>query len=176
MEKEKPRLPRRSWKIKPFERVKESKKVHTRKQKVQDGEEVERRILGIDLGEKRVGLAISDPLQITAQGLKTVARDHLLQEIKLLFNRYSIEEIVMGHPLHLDGSAGEKAKEVEEIAVNLENELNLPVTLYDERFTTQEAERTLQEMGRKPSREREKVNEISAILILQGYMDWIHSK
>jgi len=172
------RKARRVWKIKPFERVKESKKVYTRKGDEEEVEEegVEGRILAIDLGEKRVGLAISDPLLITAQGLKTVERIHLLQEIKNLSNRYWIEEIVMGHPLRMDGSSGEKAEEAEEYALLLENELKIPVTLFDERFTSKEAERTLHELGIKPSREREKVDEISAILILQAYLDRTHSK
>jgi putative Holliday junction resolvase len=172
----KPRQPRRLWKIKPYERIKKSKKIYSRKKSGPDLNEVEGRVLGIDLGEKRVGLAISDPLLIIAQGLKTVERNQLLHELESLQSQYVIEEIVVGHPINLDGTRGEKAKEAEEYAAMIEKELQISVSLYDERFTTKEAERTLHEIGKKPSREKGKVNEISAVLILQGYLDSMKSE
>jgi putative Holliday junction resolvase len=175
-DKSHPRQPRRLWKIKPYDRIKESKKIYNRKQSDPELNEVEGRVLGIDLGEKRVGLAISDPLFITAQGLKTVERDRLLDEIKSLLKRYVIEEIVIGHPINLDGTRGEKAKDAEDFAALIEQELQIPASLYDERFTTKEAERILHEIGKKPSKEKGKVNEISAILILQDFLDRIKAE
>ena len=135
------------------------------------------RILALDYGEKRIGLAISDPLGVTAQGLGTIEYKNLkeaIAEIKNVIARYSVEELVLGLPLNLKGEIGSIAREVQKFADQLKSETGIPVSFWDERLTSVEAERALIQMGKSPSLNKKQIDEIAAILILQGYLQTQH--
>ena len=127
------------------------------------------RILGIDPGERRVGLAVSDPLGITAQGLETFDRrtGELTHHIRGLVQEYAVEEIVMGHPLSMSGRPSETTLSAQRLARELEEALGLPVTLWDERLSSVEAKRVLAG-SRAP---KGAIDRVAATLILQTYMD-----
>ena len=139
------------------------------------------RILAIDFGGKYIGLAVSDPLGLTANGLPTLKRANKrgdLDHIRELAQALQVERVVVGHPVHLKGHAGERAKEAERFAGWLRRELELPVELYDERLTSVEAENLLRERGEAAPRSRqsrnqrvEAVNRIAAAVLLQSYLD-----
>ncbi len=132
------------------------------------------RILALDVGEKRIGVAVSDPLGLTAQGLGVVHRRdlaHDLAAIRALIASYPIQEIVVGLPRHLDGRPGTLAGPILELAAALGRELNVPVTPWDERLTTMEAERLLVAADLSRKKRRRVVDQVAATLILQGYLD-----
>lgn len=132
------------------------------------------RILALDLGSKRIGLAVSDPLGVTAQGLPTLKRTNRradLVRLRELVDAYGVERVVVGHPLHLKGYASARAEEAERFAEWLRRDLRLPVELFDERLTTVEAERLLREAGASRRQRREAADQIAAQLILQTYLD-----
>ena len=177
---------RRTWGINPVTRVVESKKVYRRsvereraqdvmtEQLAEEGERPKGRILGIDYGQRRVGLAVSDPLGITAQGLETIAyvnEETLLSQLGRIIEAYEIERIVVGLPLNLDGTHGNKAREVTSFIEHLKTRFGLPVTNWDERMTTAAAHKTMHEMGHRAKGMKGKVDRIAAILILQSYLD-----
>lgn len=177
---------RRTWGINPVTRVVESNKTYRRSaerektreimadDQAHEGDMTRGRILGIDYGQRRVGLAVSDALGITAQGLETVHHtneDQLLAQLGKIIDMYGIEKIVVGFPLHMDGTYGEKAKEVDRFMKRLTDHFQLPVIAWDERLTTSAAHRTMHEMGRKAKGAKGKVDRIAAALILQNYLD-----
>ncbi|OPZ74841.1 MAG: putative Holliday junction resolvase [Firmicutes bacterium ADurb.Bin456] len=133
------------------------------------------RIMGLDLGEKRIGVAVSDPLGWTAQGLQVIAVGGSLKagiaSIKELVRQYQVERIVVGLPRNMDGSPGSEAKRATEFAGLLSKKLGLPVEMYDERLTTVAAERVLLEADLSRARRREIIDKMAASLILQGYLD-----
>ena len=132
------------------------------------------RILGIDFGEKRIGLAVSDPLRITAQMLPTLKvrkREEIFFEINKIITEKNVIEIVVGMPLNLKGDKGITALKVDDFVQKLKEQCQLPVHTWDERFTSLVAERTIRESGKSPSRNKSKVDQISAVLILQAYLD-----
>jgi putative Holliday junction resolvase len=133
-----------------------------------------RRILGLDLGAKRIGLAVSDPLGITAQGLEVWVRrdrqadlDHLLKVAR----DYDVEHLVVGLPRHLDGRPGAAAPEIMEFARALGEALGVEVIFWDERLTTVAAERLLVQADVSRRRRRQVVDQLAAVLILQSYLD-----
>jgi putative Holliday junction resolvase len=132
------------------------------------------RILAIDYGTRRIGLAVSDELGVTAQGLPTLHRtnkrndfDHLRRTIKT----YGVGEIVVGLPLRMSGEAGTQADKVEEFAEALRARFKLPVHLFDERLTSVEANRVLDETDMSDRRRKEVVDQLAAVLILQAYLE-----
>lgn len=132
------------------------------------------RILAIDLGSKRAGLAVSDPLGITAQPLATLKRTNWradLARIGELVEAMQVERVLVGHPLHMKGYAGERAKEAERFAQRLRDVLDVPVEMFDERLTSAEAERLMLEAGLSRAQRRERTDQIAAQLILQTYLD-----
>ncbi len=132
------------------------------------------RVLGIDYGEKRLGLAISDETQTIASGLEVYERrspERDLQHLREVVERYGVERVVLGLPLNLDGSQGFKAREALAFKAQLESALDVPVELVDERLTTQEAERVLLEADLSRRRRREVRDRLAAVLILQRYLD-----
>jgi len=132
------------------------------------------RILGLDIGEKRIGVAISDALGITAQGLETVYREGkgpTTEKLRDIVDKESIGSIVVGLPLNMDGTRGAKAKEATAFADELKKETGLPVTLWDERLTTAEVERILISAGSSRAKRKKKADKLAAQLILQGYLD-----
>ena len=133
-----------------------------------------KRLLGIDYGSKRVGVAVSDPLNIIARGVTVIPNsDSLIAEIRRIAAEFDVGKIVVGMPLNLKGEKGSKAEEVERFIAALEEELRIEVVRQDERFTTLEAHRTLREMnvGKSRRRSRETIDEMASALILQGYLD-----
>lgn len=136
------------------------------------------RIMGLDYGSKTVGVAISDPLLITAQGIETICREkenHLrktMARIEELIMEYEVSEIVLGFPKNMDDSIGERAKISAEFAESLQRRTGLTVNLWDERLTTVEADEILIESGIYDRTERKKyVDKIAATIILQSYLD-----
>ena len=133
--------------------------------------------MGLDYGEKTVGVAVSDPLGITAQGVEIIRREkenHLrstLRRLLELITGLGVDRIVVGYPKHLNNTAGDRARKSEEFAHLLETKTGLPVFLWDERLTTVEADRTLMMTGVKKEDRGKYIDEIAAVLILQGYMD-----
>ncbi len=135
------------------------------------------RIMGLDYGSKTVGVAVCDPLGITAQTVETIVREsenklrQTLARIEELVRQYEIEEIVLGYPKNMNNTIGERAKKSEEFKAALERRTGLPVVLWDERLTTVAAERVLVESGVRRERRKDHVDQIAAALILQGYLD-----
>lgn len=137
------------------------------------------RALGIDYGRKRIGLALSDPLGIIAQGLPTIANEslpNLLTKLETIIKEHKIKEIVVGLPITMKAETGVAAQVTNTFVTALKSRFNLPTVVWDERFTSVMAERTVKELGKSPSKNKGKVDEISAVLILQNYLDSVHSK
>ncbi len=133
-----------------------------------------KRVLAVDYGRRRVGLAVSDPLRITAQGLETVAVRSLkaaAAEVARVAGEVEAGEVVVGLPLNMDGSAGEMAAEAGAFAAEVERRTGLPVRRWDERLTSVAAGRALREMGARTKGRKGEVDRMSAVLILQGYLD-----
>ncbi len=132
------------------------------------------RILGIDFGEKRIGLALSDPLGFTAQSLDTLIRQNknqVLRDLSVLCKERGIGEVVIGLPVNMDGSVGPKAKEVLDLIPKMEASLGVPVKTWDERLTSKQAGRLMIEEGLSRRKQRAKSDSLAAILILQSYME-----
>ena len=132
------------------------------------------RILGLDMGSKRIGLAVSDALGITAQGLVTLERKDektVLEFLKNIIKEKDVTEIVVGLPLNMDGSSGEQAKNAEGFADILKEKFGLPVKLWDERLSTMEVERIMIAGGASRAKRKKKIDKLAAQVILQGYLD-----
>jgi putative holliday junction resolvase len=132
------------------------------------------RVLGLDVGSKTIGIAISDPLGITAQGLETIRRknkrldfEHLAQ----LVGRYEVSEIVVGYPLRLSGAEGRQSEKMQLFADELRKKFELPVHLWDERLTSSQANRVLREAELSIEKRGKAVDRLAAVLILQNWMD-----
>ncbi len=136
--------------------------------------EVRTRVLGVDLGEKRVGLAISDPLQLTAQGLPTLEIEGLktaLERISAIVREKEVGEVVLGLPLNLDGSAGPEAQKAYRFGEELEKRLRLPVKFWDERLSSRQAERVLLQGDVSRRGRRGKIDKLAAQIVLQSYLE-----
>mgnify|MGYP004547317017 FL=1 len=135
------------------------------------------RILGLDYGSKTVGVAVSDPLGLTAQRLDTIWRKQenklrqTLARIKELVDEYQIEQIVLGYPKNMNNTVGERAEKALEFKEMLEKRTGLPVIMWDERLTTVEADRTLMEAGVRRENRKQYLDGLAAVFILQGYLD-----
>lgn len=129
------------------------------------------RVLGVDYGTKRVGLALSDPLEITAQPLAVVSRDDVLTYVADLAQATEIDKIVVGLPTGLSGDEGESAAGARLLGQELGEATSLPVEFVDERFTSRMAESALLESGMKRRNRRETVDKVAAAIILQDYLD-----
>lgn len=135
------------------------------------------RILGLDYGSKTVGVAVSDPLGITAQGVSTICRKQenklrqTLAQIEKLVEDYQVERIVLGYPKNMNNTVGERALKSLEFKEMLERRTGLPVVMWDERLTTVEANRTLMESGVRRENRKQYLDELAAIFILQSYLD-----
>ncbi len=132
------------------------------------------RALSLDIGEKRIGIAISDSLQSIAQPLKLYRRGSLAQdiaEVKKLIQEHDVSRIVCGLPKNLDGSIGKKAEEIVEFAKKLEENTNVPVALWDERFSTDEAHRIFDMHDYKHKKRKPYIDMMAAQIILQGFLD-----
>ncbi|HOP84883.1 MAG TPA: Holliday junction resolvase RuvX [Syntrophorhabdaceae bacterium] len=132
------------------------------------------RILCLDVGEKRIGISLSDPTGSIAQGLTVLNRVSLKKDMEYLekiLRDYEIGELVVGLPKDLNGSIGKKAKEVLDFVDNLKRYINIPVILWDERFTTNEAHRIFSMAGMAQKKRKPFIDIMSAQIILQGYLD-----
>ena len=135
------------------------------------------RLMGLDYGSKTVGVAVSDPLVLTAQGVDTVWRKQenklrqTMARIEELISEYQVERIVLGYPKNMNNTVGERAVKSLEFKEKLEKRTGLPVVMWDERLTTAEAERTLMETGVRRENRKQFLDQMAAVLILQGYLD-----
>jgi len=133
--------------------------------------------MGLDFGSKTVGVAISDPLFITAQGKEIIRRERenklrqTLARIEELIQEYEVSEIVLGCPKNMDGSEGERVEKTNEFKAVLERRTGLKVTLWDERLTTVAADKYMMEAGIRRENRKDYVDEIAAVFILQGFLD-----
>ncbi len=135
------------------------------------------RILALDYGHKRIGMAISDPLGMTAQPLGFVPQDQKAQEhILEAIQRYKVEALVIGYPLSLNGTPSQMAQVVERFGTSLKDKSHLPIHYWDERFTTAESERLLVSANIQRKKRKEVRDSIAATLILQGFLDSVQSK
>ena len=140
------------------------------------------RIMGLDYGSKTVGVAVSDPLGLTAQGLEIVRRKsenklrQTLARIEEIAKEYGVEKIVLGFPKHMNNDIGERAEKSLEFKEMLERRTGLPVVMWDERLTTVEADRTMMETGIRRENRKEYVDMIAAVFILQGYLDYLSNQ
>ena len=135
------------------------------------------RVLAIDLGERRMGLAVSDPLRITAQGLPTVERRNRREDmnyLKSLARKNEVGLIVIGDPINMDGSVGPQSQAAREFAAKLERHLDQAVLLWDERLTTVQANRVLREGGLRHEERSRSVDQVAAVLLLQNFLDSEH--
>lgn len=135
------------------------------------------RIMGLDFGSKTVGVAISDALKITAQGIETIERKsenklrQTLARIETLVQEYEVELIVLGFPKNMNNTVGERGEKTMEFKEMLERRTGLTVVMWDERLTTVEATRTLMESDVRRENRKQYVDKIAAVFILQGYLD-----
>ena len=138
------------------------------------------RVLGLDFGSKTVGVAVSDPLGVTAQGVEIIRRKsenklrQTLARIETLIEEYHVGILVLGFPKNMNNTLGDRAKKSLEFKEMLERRVGLPVVMWDERLTTVEAERTLIEGQIRREHRKEYVDMLAAVLILQGYLDAAH--
>jgi putative holliday junction resolvase len=133
-----------------------------------------RRILALDLGKKRIGLALSDELGLTAQGLKTLEREGRRDDIETLRKlavESRVELFLIGDPIHMSGAPSRQGEYAREFARELEYKTGLPVKFWDERWTSREAERTLRGSGIAHADRKPAIDRLSAVILLQSYLD-----
>ena len=136
------------------------------------------RIMGLDVGSKTVGVAISDPLGFTAQGVEIIKIDEEAGEFGFerlaeLVKEYKVDKFVVGLPKNMNNSLGDRAEKSLAFKEMLERRTGLPVVMWDERLTTVAADRTMMEAGIRREHRREYVDEIAAVFILQNYLDYL---
>ncbi len=132
------------------------------------------KVLGLDVGSKTIGVAVSDPLGFTAQGLETIRRKNKrldFEQLETLIRKYSVSEIVVGLPLRMSGAEGTQSEKMRAFAEDLRKKFSLPVHLWDERLTSAEANRVLRESEMSIQRRGEVVDRMAAVLILQSWME-----
>lgn len=140
------------------------------------------RIMGLDFGSKTVGVAISDQLLLTAQGKEIIRRERAdklrqtLARIETLITENEIDRIVLGCPKNMDGSEGERVEKTKAFQEMLERRTGIEVVLWDERLTTVAADRYMMEAGIRRENRRQYVDEIAAVFILQGYLDYLRNQ
>ncbi|MBP1888608.1 putative Holliday junction resolvase [Clostridium moniliforme] len=137
------------------------------------------RILGLDVGQKTIGVAISDPLGYTAQGITTIRRTKKIndiEEVKRICNEYSVETIVVGLPKNMNGSIGFAGEKIQEFSELLKESINLEIVFWDERLTTVAAHRAMLEADLSRGKRKKIVDKVAATYILQGYLDRIANK
>ncbi|HWW15222.1 MAG TPA: Holliday junction resolvase RuvX [Candidatus Dormibacteraeota bacterium] len=132
------------------------------------------RVLGLDVGSRRIGIAVSDPLGITAQGLDTLQRRNKRTDMAALervIREYEVREIVVGLPLRMSGAEGTQSEKMEVFAEELRKRFRMPVHMWDERLTSAEANRLLRETELSIEKRAKAVDRMAAVLILQGWME-----
>lgn len=132
------------------------------------------RIMGLDIGDKKTGVALSDPLELTAQGKTVLEFDTTPEQIEYivgLVKQYNVDEIIVGLPKNMNGSLGPRAKKVLEIVEKLQTEIEIPVNTWDERLSTSAAEKTLIEADMSRAKRKDVIDKMAAVVILQNYLD-----
>jgi putative Holliday junction resolvase len=135
------------------------------------------RILGLDFGMKTIGVAVSDPLGWTAQGLEIIRREEennlkkSIVRLKEICSQYEVESIVLGYPKNMNNTEGERVEKTKQFKKRIEKELKLPVELWDERLSTVGAERILLEADLSRAKRKNVIDKMAAVFILQGYLD-----
>jgi putative holliday junction resolvase len=132
------------------------------------------RVMALDVGDKKIGVAISDELLLTAQGRPTLRRKNLRSDLEILRRlamENDVQQIVIGQPLHMDGTPSTQSDRVARFSEELRKVLDLPIVFWDERLTSFEAEQHLEQMGMNWRRRREHVDKVAAMIILQNYLD-----
>ena len=135
------------------------------------------RILGLDYGSKTVGVAMSDPLLLTAQGMEIIRREkpgklrQTIARIEEIVQEYGVERIVLGYPKNMNNTEGDRCEKTVQFKEMLEQRLHLPIELWDERLTTVSADALMMETGIRREHRKEYVDKIAAMFILQGYLD-----
>ncbi len=132
------------------------------------------RILGLDVGQKTIGVAISDPLGFTAQGITTIRREKKLkdiEEVKRICEEYNVKTIVVGLPKNMDNSIGFAGEKIMEFSQLIKEEIDIPIEFWDERLTTVAAHRAMLEADLSRGKRKKIVDKIAATYILQGYLD-----
>jgi putative Holliday junction resolvase len=131
------------------------------------------RVLALDVGKKRIGLAVSDELGLTAQGIETLERTRIrddLAKLKELCVRWNVQTLLIGKPLHMSGSESRQSEYTREFAARLAGHLHLPVIFWDERLTSVEAERLMREGGASLEQRKKAVDRLAAVLLLESYL------
>lgn len=132
------------------------------------------RIMGLDFGERTIGVAVSDALLLTAQGIKTIRRSKKeLEELRGIIQEYEVHEIVLGYPKNMNGTLGPRAQMTEEFASVLKEEFGLELILWDERLSTVGAQRSLIEADVSRAKRKKVIDKMAAVFILQGYLDYL---
>ena len=136
------------------------------------------RLIGLDLGSKRIGVSICDEKQLIATPLKTINRNtlnELISELKLIIDDNDIKGIIIGNPLNMDGSSGRSAQSVKDTSKNIEKNFNLPICLWDERLSTVGAFNLSSQLDINVSKREKKIDENAAAFILQGALDFLNN-
>ena len=136
------------------------------------------RLIGLDLGSKRIGVSICDDKQLIATPLKTINRNslkELIDELRLIINENDIKGIIIGNPLNMDGSSGSSAQSVKDTAENIEKHLKIPICLWDERLSTVGAFNLSSELDINVSKREKKIDENAAAFILQGALNFLNN-
>ncbi len=132
------------------------------------------RILCLDYGQRRIGVAVTDPMQIIASGVKTIDKKvtpRVFEEIQKLIDKYKPDELVIGLPISMNGEHSKKTNETLAFVERLKERIEVPVVLQDERLTTVESHKVLHQMGKKTGKNKAKIDEIAASIILRNYLD-----
>ena len=136
------------------------------------------RLLGLDLGSKRIGVSICDEKQLIATPLKTINRnslENLINELKIIIDENDIKGIIIGNPLNMDGSSGSSAQSVKDTSQNIEKNINIPICLWDERLSTVGAFNLSSQLDINVSKREKKIDENAAAFILQGAIDFLNN-
>mgnify|MGYP001361400747 FL=1 len=136
------------------------------------------RLIGLDLGSKRIGVSICDDKQLIATPLKTINRNSLkdlVDELRLIINENDIKGIIIGNPLNMDGSSGRSAQSVKDTTENIEKNLDIPICLWDERLSTVGAFNLSSQLDINVSKREKKIDENAAAFILQGAIDFLNN-
>ena len=136
------------------------------------------RLIGLDLGSKRIGVSVCDEKQLVATPLKTINRNslnELISELKMIINENDIMGIVIGNPLNMDGSSGRSVQSVKDISENIEKNINIPICLWDERLSTVGAFNLSSQLDINVSKREKKIDENAAAFILQGAIDFLNN-
>jgi putative Holliday junction resolvase len=131
-------------------------------------------VLAVDVGKKRIGLAVSDELGITAQGIETLERTRIredLDKLKQIAARWSVRLLLVGSPLHMSGSESRQSEYTREFAERLKQHLGVPLLFWDERLTSAEAERVLHEAGASLEQRKKSIDRMAAVLLLESYLE-----